>query len=444
MRTHATMLIAALLAAGAGLLSGCQTSDVGTGIVSTCLREDQSATAADDATRLFEQASLEVRNEQYQRARQTLAALIKSQPGNVPAVQLLVEVSQQLGDTRLQQAALKRLITLMPDSGTAQHRAGRELVRLARQQRLSLLELEELEESPEVDIAAMLDEKWLSASPVEGDWRSGSARLLSSRNRRETRIGTSLALPGINPNDGEPEKSSGPIVLAGHSQLPDPSAVRANAAVRTTVLARDAEIGLSALRRAVELEPRNTEFVQSLFGALLEAGRSDEAASVLRDALQVNPRDSELPMIAARFHEARGNEAAAIASYDHALANAPDNRLWLRQRGMCHYRNGNFKLAAADLSRALPQTPVRPQMAEFQAWIESSLQSENYDEAERALRLMADDDCETAETAMLSGLCRLRQGRVQDAAEIVLGALSTWPAHAGLRRVAGMIDAAKQ
>ena len=303
-------------------------------------------------------------------------------------MQLLVEVADQLGDTRLKQAALKRLVTLMPDAGTVQHKAGRDLVRLARQQR------------------------------VTGDDGPGSVN------------------GATNVSWTKPADAKSTIILAGHSEPADPLRLQAAEA------ACESEFGLAAMRRAVELEPRNTEFIQSLFGALLEDGRSDEAAIVLRDALQANPRDRELPMIAARFHEARGNETAAIKSYDQALANAPGNRLWQRQRGMCHYRNGNFIQAAKDLSLALVQTPVRPQMAEFQAWVESNLQTGDYAGAERALKLISDDDCETAETEMLRGLCLLKQDRLRDAAGIVVAARAKWPGHAGLRRVAGMIDSA--
>ncbi len=65
-------------------------------------------------------------------ARKHLVGILATHPADTSAVELLAEVSQKLGDYRLQQAALKRLIALRPDSAMVANRCGKKLLNSVR------------------------------------------------------------------------------------------------------------------------------------------------------------------------------------------------------------------------------------------------------------------------------------------------------------------------
>lgn len=65
-------------------------------------------------------------------ARKHLVGILATHPADTSAVELLAEVSQKLGDYRLQQAALKRLIALRADSAMVANRCGKKLLNSVR------------------------------------------------------------------------------------------------------------------------------------------------------------------------------------------------------------------------------------------------------------------------------------------------------------------------
>lgn len=203
------------------------------------------------------------------------------------------------------------------------------------------------------------------------------------------------------------------------------------------------ELAVTALRQAVELEPRNTLFAQDLFAALIESGQTHDAELVLHEALQRNPRDRVLPMAAARLYESREDWSSAVFYYDVALRNDPANPVWRRHRAICHFRQGEYEKACADFSRSLAGSPVKPQLSEHLAWAEAALQTSDHDEAQRVLNLIVTEgELRTAEIEVLRGTCLLKQGHVQEAADIVLKAQIDWPRHAGLWKLARQVEAA--
>jgi len=207
--------------------------------------------------------------------------------------------------------------------------------------------------------------------------------------------------------------------------------------------ASDVEAGLQALRQAVVLDGHNREFAQSLFGALVDQDRPAEAEVVLRQALQRHPRDAVLALTAARFYEAADDWSTALFYYDAALRNDPANRVWMRQRAVCHFRMGNLEAAADDFHRALTRTPVAPQLAEYLMWSEACLNTGDYAAAGPVLdRIVLAGNVRSAELEMLRGLCRLRLNAYSEAGKIIADAIVDWPEHAGLRRMAGQIEKA--
>jgi len=203
-------------------------------------------------------------------------------------------------------------------------------------------------------------------------------------------------------------------------------------------------LAIATLVRAVELEPRNTLFVQDLFAALINQGMNERAERILHEALQRNPRDKILPMTAARLYESRSEWSSAVFYYDVALRNDPANPVWRRQRAVCHFRQGSFEKAQTDFSRSLAGSPVKPQLSEHLAWAEAALKTEDHEEAARVLELIVNEgELRTADIEVLRGTCLLKQGNFDAAAEVVLQAQLTWPKHAGLWQLAKQIKAAE-
>lgn len=206
---------------------------------------------------------------------------------------------------------------------------------------------------------------------------------------------------------------------------------------------QDIDAAVTALRRSARLAPHNREFAQSLFGALVSLDRQSEAAAVLSEALRRNPRDPVLALTAARFYEARDDWTTALNFYNTALENDPGNRVWRRQRAVCHFRMGHFEAAAEDFEIAMTGTPVAPQLSEYIMWSEACMKSGDYAAAQPVLdRIVLQGNIRTADIEVLRGLCRLNQEAWSDAGQIVADALVHWPSHPVLRRMAGQIERA--
>lgn len=218
---------------------------------------------------------------------------------------------------------------------------------------------------------------------------------------------------------------------------------RSRAGTSTITGTSDIELALQALHSAVEQEPHNREFVQSLFSALISFDRQAEAEAVLISGLRHNDRDPVLPLTAARFYETRNDWTTALRYYDKALENDPANRVWRRQRAVCHFRMGRFEEAADDFAAALSGTPVAPQLSEYIMWSEACMKTGDYAAAGPVLdRIVLHSNLRTADLEVLRGLCRLNQAEYSEASQIIAEALTHWPKHTGLRRVAGQIEQA--
>lgn len=308
-------------------------------------------------------------------AQDRLIELLSADPTDSSAVELLAEVSQKLGDYRMQRASLKRLITLQPRSAAVANRCGKRL----------------------------LDSVQMETSTVQSHRVSGSRSRLSNQ-----------------------------VTI---SEADSPNSLSAS-----TMNA----LAITALTNAVKLEPRNTLYAQDLFAVLIGQGMDEQAERVLHEALQRNPCDKVLPMTAARMYESREDWSSAVFYYDVALRNDPANPVWRRHRAVCHFRQGSFEKAQTDFSRALANSPVKPQLSEHLAWAEAALKTEDHKEASRVLDLIVNEgEFRTADLEVLRGTCLLKQGNVEAAAEIVLQAQLEWPKHAGLWRLAKQIKAAE-
>jgi len=194
---------------------------------------------------------------------------------------------------------------------------------------------------------------------------------------------------------------------------------------------------LQMLARAVELQPREVRLAQDYAAALVDARQYEKASDVLARAMWQNPRDQSLPVSAARFYEGMGDWARAVSSYDLALQNRPEDPLWLRGRAMCHYRMGEYQKAADDFSLALRRVPVDGQLAEFIAWGDASLKTNQFARAQSIFdKIARQRKFRTADLELLRGVCRLQQYQPAEAHAIVLAALADWPEHRALQSLA--------
>ncbi len=194
------------------------------------------------------------------------------------------------------------------------------------------------------------------------------------------------------------------------------------------------ETALSALRRAVELEPNNPRYAQDLFAALSSQQRNSEAESVLLAAIDRCPNDSQLPMAAARYFEAQGRWQEAVQQYNAALQISPRNRLWRRQRGLCHARLQHWDEACDDLQPALLRTPVRSQVTEFLVWADAAYRAGRLEKSLEVLdQLAAEAGHRTPATEILRARCLTGLNRSDAAKDIVLQAIINWPADSQLR-----------
>ena len=241
-------------------------------------------------------------NRDFSKARSLLAKLLKDDPENTSALDLLADVATRQSDWPLLRATLRRRARIDSNSAIVQNRVGLELINSVRQQRGRQSQTE--------------------SGIQQATFDFDSDRIHDSANTEPARV------------------------------IAD---------------------GITLLHRAVQLEPRNTDFVQHLVGALAQENRDTEALGVIRRALDVNPTNATLAIMAARMLDAKNDWASAIFYYDRALQNDPQNRIWHRHRAMCLYRQGNYAQAAADFEIALPGTPVEFQIAEHLAWANSYL-----------------------------------------------------------------------
>ncbi|MBI1310663.1 tetratricopeptide repeat protein [bacterium] len=274
-----------------------------------------------------------------------------------------------------------------------------------------------LQEDPE-NVAAIR----LTATTARrlGDWRLQNAALQQL----------------IDQNDNSPLvlNQCGRLLLQSLPQV-EPSTTGSSDASQLT------DKALAALRRSVELAPNNPRFAQELFVALAERGHDAEAEAVLSQAIRNCPQDSLLPMAAARYFEAQGRWADAVHQYDTALQISPRNRLWRRQRGICHARLQHWDKACDDLQPALRDTPVEPQMTEFLVWADAAFHAERFAAAIEILDVLREDaDYRTPETEVLRVRCLTKLRQFDTATDATLQAVIDWPQHAGLRQLAAELE----
>lgn len=270
------------------------------------------------------------------------------------------------------------------------------------------------------DVAAI--ELLAEAAGASGDWRLQHASL--------------MALAAEFPDSGTIQLRTG-LALLQAVRLQRAKSGGSDAKPTQLSGSQSTRDALKMLARAVELQPREVRFAQDYAAALVDDRQYEKAGDVLARSMQQNPRDQSLPVSAARFYEGMGDWARAVSSYDLALQNRPGDPLWLRGRAMCHYRMGEYQKAADDFSLALRRVPVDGQLAEFIAWGDACLKTNQFARAQGIFdRIAQQRKFRTADLELLRGVCRVQQNQPAEAHAIVQAALADWPEHQELRSLA--------
>jgi len=121
--------------------------------------------------------------------------------------------------------------------------------------------------------------------------------------------------------------------------------------------ARQAEIHLS---RAVELDPHNLDYCNTLGVFLIESGQFQRAEALLLQALQLDPRSSDLLCNLGRAMLLQQRFAEALARFREALAHNPQHAVLLANMGVTYQALGQLDEAVAWYRRALRLAPQRP------------------------------------------------------------------------------------
>ena len=211
------------------------------------------------------------------------------------------------------------------------------------------------------------------------------------------------------------------------------------------------EKGLQAMKKAVELSPRNESYQFNLANALLQSGDSQEAIRHLKVCLNLRPGDSAARSLLDALSDNSGSSSAQAlegrlkSNYDESsfrqlvlgIQSAAEERLALTpptQHAQYHVGRGQELLGAgfaAEADREFREaTNLDPANAEAHAGLARALEAENdiagaRSEAESALRIKVFVD-----PLLLLARLDLRDNRTDAAADRVDRALKLDPANA--------------
>jgi protein O-mannosyl-transferase len=136
---------------------------------------------------------------------------------------------------------------------------------------------------------------------------------------------------------------------------------------------------------AIEVTPPNFVAEDNLGGALIEAGRTDEAMAHFRRAVAIEPSDAMSRLNLAADEERHGNLAQAIAQFKQLIDATDDVRLRARaftDLGFCYREMGDRVRAQQSFQMA---TRLRPEST-FRAWVGLGLIAHDFQDETEAIR----------------------------------------------------------
>jgi pilus assembly protein FimV len=109
------------------------------------------------------------------------------------------------------------------------------------------------------------------------------------------------------------------------------------------------EEAVQVFRKALKIDTHNTDLVESLVNALIEAKNFDDSIQILESALEANPHPRLFALLG-RTYQARGDVGAAQAALERGLAKSPDEPSLREALSEVYVRQGNAAKAFEALS----------------------------------------------------------------------------------------------
>jgi MSHA biogenesis protein MshN len=168
------------------------------------------------------------------------------------------------------------------------------------------------------------------------------------------------AMPADAPKSGAgkasvPEHPAAPAekAQAARAAPPEKAQPDADAASEPVPMPQSVE----GLQRLLQEQPRNAALQSALVGALLDAGRRDEAMRVARDALSRDAAQPALAVTLARMQVDRGELQSAIATLEKSLPQGAERADYQAFLAALLQRDGQHQRAAQHYAAALSQSP---------------------------------------------------------------------------------------
>ena len=164
-----------------------------------------------------------------------------------------------------------------------------------------------------------------------------------------------------------------PPIIARFPRGPAPVLAKGNRAAAEAAAAQTITDRVTALGKAVELDPSWSQGWQQLVRAALEAGRVDIALTAGESATTLEPRSAAAHQLFAAALARSGYSVDAAEELDEAVklgADSAANRLALAS--LCVRELRDPKRARPHYQRVLELDPNHPQAAAIRAWLESN------------------------------------------------------------------------
>jgi tetratricopeptide (TPR) repeat protein len=148
----------------------------------------------------------------------------------------------------------------------------------------------------------------------------------------------------------------------------------------------------TALKKSVELDPRNSDALVKLGQVLSAQGKRDEALVLYQRHLQENPRDARFYILTGELYELKLDWAKAQQMYQKALDLDPDNALASNNLAAVTVRTGGNLNVALSLAQAARRSlPESPDAADTLGWVyyKKGIYDSSADLFQEALKLAA-------------------------------------------------------
>lgn len=197
--------------------------------------------------------------------------------------------------------------------------------------------------------------------------------------------------------------------------------------------------GIDALERAVELSPREEDYLRSLAAAYAESGQIASAINILRRGLTLDSGHRHFAGLLGRLQEQSGDWSDAVESYSLALNATPDQTTYRRHRARCLYQLNRWEESQADYEACFFERETSLTLADQVFYGDCCLRTNNT----RTARKLVEDlskrfSWQMLEIEILRIICALKEDDYSTAQDLFARASAEWPADSMLNRLQAM------